>query len=69
MRVLPLNLANASYPIMITDSFENLGYCIKKEYKKCVILTDRNLELLYLDEIRTKCEAVFRSIVLRCRSW
>lgn len=51
-----------SYPIIVSDSFQNLGDFIKKNENKCLIITDRNLEKLHLKSLHTAIQGLYKEV-------
>ena len=51
-----------AYDIVLSDSFEDLGACAEGlgfSARKLCIVTDSNVERLYLDEVRRRLSPVF----------
>ncbi len=63
MMHLNVKLKSSSYPIAITNSFDALEQYIDKNPHKCIILTDDNLEKLYLQDLCLSCEKIFNKIL------
>lgn len=54
-----------AYDIVLSDSFEDLGACVKGlgfSARKLCIVTDSNVERLYLDEVRRRLSPVFSQV-------
>lgn len=57
MQKLKVDLGKRSYNICIEDSFSHLAECIEKNFTKAIIVTDSNVEKLYLNEVKTILES------------
>lgn len=64
MRELHVELKNNSYPIVISDKFDYLKEYITKNSNRCVIVTDTNIEKLYLEDLRFECEKIFKEVLV-----
>lgn len=52
MKTLSLDFGKRSYDICISDGFDSLAECIKKEYTAALIVTDSNIYPIYTNEIK-----------------
>ena len=62
MEQINVTTQNSSYPIVISDDFKSFTKYVKRENKKCVIITDKNVEKYHIDTFCKYIENIFREI-------
>ncbi len=61
MKELKVNLGEHSYPIVITEDFSLISKYARNK-NKCVIVADRSVELLHIDELREAVNKHFKEV-------
>ena len=62
MEQINVTTQNSSYPIVISDDFKSFTKYVNRENKKCVIITDKNVEKYHIDTFCKYIENIFREI-------
>jgi len=63
MKKINVELEHNSYPIIVTNTFKEINEYVNSKENKCIIVTDRNVEKLYLEELLSVTRKGFKDVL------